>query len=308
MPLSLFLLLILKILPLYLVIALGFLAGKFLNVNKESIARLLIYIISPAVIFHSVLTTELSLSVLSLPLLFFLCGCSLALFTLAIARHFWHDSTKNLLAFTAGTGNTGYFGLPVAIALFGPGISGLVVIANLGLVLYENTLGFFITARGHHTVKASIVRVLKLPTIYAFLAAVLFNSLSVNLGTAYTELAVLFRGAYTILGMMLIGLALASIKNFKLDIKFLSFAFLIKFLLWPVLILLLITLDSSFTNFFSESIYKIMILLSIAPLAANTVSFATELNAHPEKASFAVLMSTLFALFYIPVFAVFFLM
>ncbi len=40
--------------------------------------------------------------------------------------------------------------------------------------------------------------------------------------------------------------------------------------------------------------------MSIVPLAANTVAIATELKTYPEKASVAVLMSTLFALFFIP--------
>lgn len=222
---AVFLALILKIIPLYLLIALGFVAGRYLKVSKETIAKLLIYIIAPAVIFNSVFTTPIAANVLALPVLFFALCSIMCLFTYSISKHIWTDATKNILSFTAGTGNTGYFGLPVAIALFGTDIAGLIIISTLGFVLYENSLGFFITARGHHTVNESINRLLKLPTIYAFAIALILNLFGIKFGQAYTDFASLFRGAYTILGMMLIGLGLAGITNFKFDFKFVTASF-----------------------------------------------------------------------------------
>ncbi len=65
--------------------------------------------------------------------------------------------------------------------------------------------------------------------------------------------------------------------------------------------------DNMVFRIYNPSIHKVMILMSIVPLAANTVAFATELKAQPEKASVAVLLSTLFALFYIPLIASLFL-
>lgn len=304
---TIFLTLVFKILPLYLLIALGFIAGKYLKASKETVARLLIYMIAPAVIFNYVLTTQLTANVLSLPILFFVLCCSMCLLFFFISKHLWSDSTKNILSFTSGTGNTGYFGLPVAIALFGNDIAGLVVLSTLGFILYENSLGFFITARGHHTVKESLIRVMKLPTIYAFLIALILNLAGVKFGQGYADFAALFKGAYTILGMMLIGLGLASISSYKFDFKFLTVAFLAKFIVWPVVILTIITLDKMFFGFFTEQIHKVMLLMSIVPLAANTVAYATELNAHPDKASFAVLTSTVVALFYIPLISMLFM-
>lgn len=297
---SVFLTLILKIIPLYILIALGFVAGKYLKVSKETVASLLIYIIAPAIVFNSVFTTTIAANVLFLPVLFFILCCAICLITYVVSKRFWSDSTKNILAFTAGAGNTGYFGLPVAIALFGNDIAGLVVLSTLGFILYENSLGFFITARGNHTVKESILRIIKLPAIYAFFVGLALNLFGIKLGQIYVDFASLFRGAYTILGMMLIGLGLSSIKKFKFDFKFIAASFLAKFIVWPLIIFLIITADRTFFGFFTEQIYKVMMLISIVPLAANTVAYATELNAHPEKASLAVLLSTLFALFYIP--------
>jgi len=64
--------------------------------------------------------------------------------------------------------------------------------------------------------------------------------------------------------------------------------------------MLVVWVDNITLQLYNTSIHKVMILMSIVPLAANTVAFATELKAQPEKASLAVMLSTLFALFYIP--------
>jgi predicted permease len=47
--------------------------------------------------------------------------------------------------------------------------------------------------------------------------------------------------------------------------------------------------------------------MSIVPLAANTIAIATELDVHPEESTIAVFLSTIFALFYIPLIITFFL-
>ena len=52
-------------------------------------------------------------------------------------------------------------------------------------------------------------------------------------------------------------------------------------------------------------IYRAFILLSIVPIAANTVIFATALDVHPDKVSSAVLFSTIFCLIYVPIVMVF---
>lgn len=304
---NIFLTLLFKLIPLYIIIFLGFIAGKRLKIQKEVIAPLLIYIIAPVVVFNGVVTTQITLEKLALPFLFLALATLMSLSFLFISRFLWQDTTRNILAFTAGTGNTGYFGLPVALALFDQNIFGLAVLSLLGFLLYENTIGFFVVAKGHHTVKESLLKILKLPTFYAFFIGVIVNLMSIHLGQNFFDAVNHFKGAYTVLGMMLIGLGLSSIKEFRFDFKFIGLAFFAKFIVWPLLIMLVIYIDSTWFKFFNADIYKIMTLVSIVPLAANTVAYATELRAQPEKASLAVLLSTVFALFYIPFVATLFL-
>lgn len=298
---TVFLTILLKLVPLYLMISLGYLAAKGLNAQKETIAKLLIYIIAPTVLFYGAFTTEINFANLSLPFLFFTIACLMSLLFYGIGSFVYKkDSTKNILAFTSGTGNTGYFGLPVIYAVLGEQAFSLAALCILGFVLYENTLGYYLTAKGNYSAKDSLKKVVKLPIIYAFSLGLLFNLFSVNLGDMAVTTIGHFKGAYTLLGMMIIGMGLASVRLQHLDLKFIFLTFLAKFITWPLIIAGVIFLDQTAFHLYGTSIYNVMIIMAIVPLAANTVAFATELNVHPDKAALAVLLSTLFALFYIP--------
>lgn len=297
---EIFFILLLKLVPLYMLIALGFVACRFLKVDRDSIATLLIYVIAPVVIFYGVVNAEIRLDVLALPIFFFaICSlfCGMLYF---VSKFIWKDSTQNIFAFMAASANTGYFGLPVAFAIFPSSVFSLMVFAILGFILFENTIGFFMVARGHHTAKEAFMKVVKVPTIYAFLAGVIVNLLHLQLGDIVVTTLDQFKGAYTIFGMMIIGMGLATVKLESFDKKFLSLAFLTKFLLWPVVVFSIVILDRNFIHFFNTEIYPVMLLMSILPLPANSVALATKFKVHPEKAATAVFLSTLFALFFIP--------
>lgn len=303
-----FLTLLVKLLPLYLIMGLGYVAVKTLKVERLSIARLLIYMVSPAVVFYGVSQTPLSLATLSLPFLFFFLCCSMGLLFWVVGTAVWgKESTKNLLAYAAADGNTGYFGLPVALILFDEKVLGLVVLSLLGFILFENTLGFFMMARGNYSLRDSLVRMSKLPAVYAFLAGVAVAATAWTFPQPIVDFFQYFKASYSLLGMMVIGMGLATATRSSFDGKFIGLAFLAKFIIWPAIVFGLIWLDKAYFHFYNADIYGVMILMSIVPLAANTVTFATELKVHPEKAAVAVSLSTVFALVYIPVIVMFFL-
>ncbi|HSW96395.1 MAG TPA: hypothetical protein VLF89_01065 [Candidatus Saccharimonadales bacterium] len=152
-----------------------------------------------------------------------------------------------------------------------------------------------------------MIKVIKLPLLYACFLGISINLLHIKLGGIFLDAANDFRGAFIVLGMMMIGLGLASIKHYTWDKTFLGYIFLCKFLLWPLLMLFIITIDVHTIKLLNPLLHKLLLIMSLVPLAADTVSYATTLKAQPEKASLAVLLSTLFALFYIPFIVAYFL-
>ncbi len=291
-----------KIAPLYLNIGIGYLLARYFKIKREQIAFLLVYILGPIVIFFAVLSIEINMQLVFLPLFIFIFGSVIAFYILRRYKNEWNDASVNTLAFTCGTGNTGYFGIPLAMILLEPSVANIFIFGTLASLLYENTTGFYVTAKGSFTARQSIMKVLKLPLLYAFIAGLSFNLVGFRTPEIIVPYFENLKWAYGILGMMMLGMGM---KGFNLeadfDKKYIKISYFFKFIFWPAVVLAIIFVDKTFINFLNEEIYKVMFLFSIVPLAGNTVTLAVLLKAKPEKASFTVLLSTIVSVVYIPV-------
>lgn len=291
-----------KVYPLYFLILIGFLGGKYLKIDKQSIAKLVIYIVIPVIVFNGIYTSPQDKNILLLPIGWFLMSSIVAVITYLVAGFFYKDKTKNILAYMSGTANVGYLGLPLAISVLGGMSENIVIFTILGYLFYENTVGYFIAAKGELDSKVVLKKLLKLPPLYGFILGILANLSGLNLGGNYAAMVGNFKGVFVVLGMMLVGLGLSGIKSLKIDYKFLSLSFLTKFLLWPLLVLAFIQLDIYILKQFTPEIHQVFLLISSVPIAANAVAYATNLENNPDKVAVSVFLSTLFSLIYIPVF------
>ena len=300
---SLFMIILIKILPLYINVLLGYLSSRFLNVKRESIASLLIYILGPIVVFSAVLSVKIDLTLALLPIFLYLFCSLLAFLSLYIWGNKWNDPTGNILAFSAGTGNTGYFGIPLAIIFFPPSLADIYIFTVLASLLYESTSGFYVTAKGNFTVAQSLKKISKLPILHAFVLGLILNLAGFEIPEVISFYTAQFKGTYGILGMMMLGMGLLGLKSSddNWDKRFIGITFVIKFIFWPLSMIFFIYLDKTFFNFLNEDLYKVLFLFSIVPLAGNSVTLAVLLNAKPEKTSLAVFLSTIISIVFIPI-------
>ena len=100
---TIFIELVVKLTPLYVLIPLGYVAGKFLKADKKTLAVILIYIVASFVVFDGALRANLDLESFTLPLTVYVLSCLFCCGTYFFSRFFWKDSTRNILAFLAGT-------------------------------------------------------------------------------------------------------------------------------------------------------------------------------------------------------------
>ncbi|WP_372964474.1 AEC family transporter [Marinobacter sp.] len=293
--------LFIKLLPLYVTVVLGWLAGRYLEVSGKHIAGMMLYIVTPSVVFSGVMSAPLSTEVILLPFLV-LGFCSLiALLHMLLARKLLSDGSEAVIPLTVGTGNTGYFGIPVALLLFGEQGLAIYIVCMLGTTLFENSVGFYLAARGKYSVRDALIRVARLPSVYAFLLAVVLNLSDVGIPEPFLPLFENLRGAYSILGMMIIGMSILSFRGLAGNPVFTGLAFFGKFVSWPLLALGVWWLDANVLGIYDLAVHQAIFLISITPIAANTVVIATLLDASPRQAAGTTLLSTLFALGFIPV-------
>ncbi|GED23735.1 AEC family transporter [Halomonas halmophila] len=290
--------------PLWTLLAfvgLGWLAARRLAIDPRPIATLLIYLIAPLTFFRGLVLGGPTPGYLLITLALFVTACLIALVISIVARRALPAEESAVLAFSAGTGNTGYFGLPVALVLLPPSGVTLYLFGVLGVTLYEFTLGFYLSARGRFSVRESLVKILRLPLIYAFLAALLVEALSTDVPDAVMEGLEVFPPTYTLLGMMIIGMTLGRISLRQFDWRFIGACVAIRYLLWPLLALGVV-LGLQATLGISADLAMALLLIGVVPMAANVVVVAMELGIAPQKGALAVLITTLAAPLLIPLY------
>ncbi|MCB9988394.1 MAG: AEC family transporter [Rhodospirillales bacterium] len=297
---SVFLALLLNIFPLYILIGIGYAAGRFFAIDRQTLANLALFVFVPVVAFGFVAKMEFQPAYILLPFLIFALQCLIGFSFLAIGKKAFGDNRANLLAITTATANSGYFGLPVVILLFNDVWVGVYSFMLVGMIFFEATILYYIAARGHFSVRDSLKRVAKFPVLYAVLLGLAVNALSIELPEIFDTYWTHFKGAYVVCGMMIIGVALSKAERLVFSARFMGLAFAAKFLLWPLIALGLITLDNSVTHLFAPEVHDLLFVLSVLPPAANVAAFAAQLNLQPEKAATTVLLGTLLGLFYIP--------
>lgn len=293
--------LFLKIIPFYFFILIGFIAGRFWGVDRQSIVSILFYFIVPVVFLEFGMKLKLSWGLCTLPFFILTSAYVLNKVYLALGRMLWKGNAKpNVIAFAAGTANTGYFGLPIAIMLFDEDTVAIYMLMNIALSFYDYTLGAFTIARAQFSKKQAIISVAKLPILYAFALGVLLGELGFRENEFLKAPFEYVRGAYATIGLMIVGLGLSSMKKFTFDMKFCATLLSARFVAAPAIACALIELDRNLLQLYSEQERMAFLLTAILPPAANTVVFAALHHAHPEEAAMAVIIGTVLGLFYLP--------
>jgi malate permease and related proteins len=169
-------------------------------------------------------------------------------------------------------------------------------------VFCEVTVGYYIGSRGHHTVQEALKRVVKLPIIYGMIAGIIWSATGYDLPAPIHAMWQNFLGAFSILGMMIVGLALGHIKHFTWDSKLFAWLLGVKAIIWPVVATaLLLAGVGTFLATFDPRMPLLFILIAAVPLAGNTPAYAALTGLPTDKAAIATLLSTLLSIVTIPV-------
>lgn len=296
-----------EMLPLYIMMLLGYLGGKLFQVETKSVASLAVFVVSPIVFMLSVQKMQFSAGAIYAPLVMMALGIAVSLLVLKTTKTFMDAKTPYLSALMSGTSNWGYFGMPLAFILFDPQIVALYVLIGFGTHLFENSFGIYYISRGNLSPVESFKNVFKYPTIYAIVIGLVLSYTGTEVPILDDQFFNYFKGAYVVLGMMIIGLGIANMERFTVDAKLISTVFGVRFLLWPMVALGTIWLDKNVFTLLGPDFYKPLLLFSVMPMGANNIAFAAKFDMNPGKASVAALASTIFAMFFVPL-ALYFLL
>jgi hypothetical protein len=204
------------------------------------------------------------------------------------------------MANTAILYNSANFSIPVMALAFGADPAQAtyavavqaVVAACQGFAAY--TVGAFIAAAGSGPVRHAMIKVFKLPFVYALLAALVLKQVGVD-GPALDRVPILAKpitiicGAYVPMALMTLGAQMACVTVTRAPVD-LALALVVRLALGPLLGLGLVTALG-----LRGILAQVLIIGVSAPSAVASVVVAIELKNRPDFAASAVFLSTLAA-------------
>lgn len=279
----------------------GFIAGKTIKTDRDIIARFLLYIITPTVIFSGVMRMQNdNYVILLLPIIVYCMSCLMCWVVYRVTAIFFHDKMRNIIAFSSGSSNTGHFGLPIALMVLDSETVAIYIVAFLGITMFENTYGFYIAAKGYFTTLDCVKKILKLPALYAIIIGFFFNIMKIEISPIFYDFFSSMRSTYIVLGMSTIGLGLSTINTLSIDWRVISSTLSVKYILWPILMLLMVLADKYYLHLYTSQVHMALLILSVVPISVSTVVVGSVLNYPSEQLAWAVLISTLAGFIYVP--------
>jgi predicted permease len=198
------------VLPVALVAVLGGIVGRWRGIVVGPVSALVFYLFSPALVFHSLATTQVSAGV-SLRIVAVMVTTFIAMY---IASTIWSIARKHEASLRAGfalgatTPNVGNMGLPVAQLAFGaPGLEIAVMNFVAGAVL-TNSAGIAVASLAGESRAEALRAPFRYPSLYAAMAGVLVNVSGVDLPVAIEAPASSLAGAAVPTMLVVLGLQL----------------------------------------------------------------------------------------------------
>ncbi len=270
------------ILPVYLLIGLGFLSGRiWKDLETKTISTIVLYFFAPALIFSSFRELPLNLSSFSCISLTAL-GVFVAVYGISVLTELLFLKGRNpAFELSSTVMNAGYMGIPLIVLMFGEGALPVAITYMVVMAVYHFTLGI-VVLKG--SVREGVVSALKIPLIYALILSFLLKGVSLPQGV---EKMVKLSGDATLpLMLFSIGISLSRIDLSEVKLSLLGTA--VRFFGGTASALL-------FSKLLSCSPYyqKILVVQSSLPSAILNYVLCEKFDTHPQTAASIIFVSTL---------------
>ena len=311
-----------NILPIFILIGLGYLLSRKFEFDIFTLSKLNFYLFVPSFIFVNLYATELDITMLKIVFFYLIYLTLNDLVARLIGKLRGYDlalvnAIKNAIVFS----NTGNIGLSLIILVFSTGkylIGGatpylleaqtVLIIALVINNVTTNTVGFYNAGRATMTFKDSMKKILTMPSIYAIPLAFLLKSTSIDVTSYFIWPALIYmKNSLVATALITLGVQLSKTKIEFKDMK-VYLTVIVRLVVGPMIGLALIALFG-FKGIFAQ----VLFIISALPPAVNTALIAVEFQNHEDFATQTVVIATLlsaltltfaiyFAQIYYPVF------
>ncbi|HSJ69424.1 MAG TPA: hypothetical protein VK921_17215 [Anditalea sp.] len=291
--------------PYLLFIPIGVWVDKKGWVKKDWVTFPLIYFLMPVLVINHVMKADPS-TILILPVMSFCLAALMNLPALIATKTFASEKNPYMVQSSFAFFNVAFFGIPTVLALYGQGGVTTLISIYVGTALYGDVIGYYQVSKSKNGTKDSLLKIIKVPFLYAFGIAVILKVMEVEVPDEVEPVTDVFSYIVSAAGMMIIGMNISDIK-----IKGIDWSYLWKFMtlrtLSAVLIMgLIMAIEYFWLDEIDGESREIMALIPLFPVAANVTVFASFLGSEEEESALLIILSMAISLVLIPIVIQFF--
>lgn len=276
------------ILPIIAVFAAGYILQKIRLLDVKSVSAVSIYILMPALVFVGLYDADFDSSYAVVLIYMFVLFFLMVFLNKILARLLkWSPSTESASILSTGFMNSGNYGLPVVLFSIGEAALPIAVFIMVIQSLQNNFFGVYYASRSTSGMKQAWFNVLKMPTTYAAVLAIIFQPLDIQVPEAIFSTLSMVGDAGIPVMMIVLGMQLASITSMKINWQVIASAVTLKMAAAPLFAFLFVWLLDV-----DPLIGVILIVISAMPTAATTTMYAIEFDTEPDLVSSITFIST----------------
>ncbi len=276
------------ILPVFMVFTIGFIGQKKLKLDIKSVSSVVIYFMMPVLVFRTFYQIDLDATYLYLVLFNFILFYTIVFVVKIISRiRRFPSSIENGLVLASGFMNSGNYGAPVILFAFGE-LGFMYSISFVVLqTIFMNSFGVYYAAKGNAGFRTALSTVFRIPSIYAFVLAIIWKNLELPIIDSFYQVIDLVANASIPTVMLVLGMQLSQIRIGKVEWEKVSIGIILRLFVSPLiawLITLWIPLD--------PLMEKVLIVSAAMPSAATMTMLSLQFDTEPQLVSSITLLTT----------------
>lgn len=280
-----------NLLPILIIAGLGFLLVKTQEIDPKTVSRIIFYLLSPALVFQLLSHSELEKKAVLLIVGFALASNLITgLIGLLLAKLFKMDRKVTIaIILTTTITNAGNYGLSLNQFAYGEDALAYASIYFVVSSMMVYTVGVAVASMGQASLKDSLLNLLKYPTLYALILAVIFQQTGWDLPISLERSITLLSEATIPAMLILLGMQLGR-TNLRENKKALAIATVTRMVIAP-----LIAIGLSIPFQLEGPALQASVTEASMPSAVMTTILSTEFDAEPALVSAIVTATTLFS-------------
>jgi len=283
--------------PIFLMTGAGFLLRRKIHIEARSVNRVVYYVLSPCLVYYSILTLSFDPGITSRSLLFAALHMALlggAAYLLA-RRWRYKGGLASAFVITTILLNNGNYGLPLNLFAFGETGFAYALVLFMFNATFGGAISIYLAIRGQDSSLTALRRTFMQPIILAMIFGALSRFTHIAPTGSLLDMVNMTGQAAIPVFLLVLGMSLAQ-TDVRATLQPVLRLSALRMLVSPLVAMAVAALTG-----LSGVAYSVAVMQASMPTAVNSIVITNEFDAAPDFTAGAVLMTTLASVITLPV-------